>query len=104
LASLDTGALNSWGLTFTYPAQQCNSPGPISFQAATHTDSCNGSGGGGGNNYVEPGEDVVLQVTARNEGTAQVTNVAGTLSTTTPGVTITTRPPSRRCCRASRAT
>jgi subtilisin-like proprotein convertase family protein len=89
LMSLDTGALNGWGLTFTYPPRQCNSPGPIIFQSASHADTCNGPGGGESNGYVEPGEDVVVQVTARNDGTAQVTNVTGTLSTTTPGITIT---------------
>ncbi len=38
---------------------------------------------------IEPGETVVLPVTAHNNGTAPVTGMSAVLSTTTPGVTIT---------------
>ena len=46
-------------------------------------------GTGGGNGAVDPGEDVVLTVALRNDGTLNLTNVSATLSTSTPGVTVT---------------
>lgn len=86
-ANIDTGSLTGWSLTLTYPAQAC---GPsLEYQSSTKNDVCNGSGSGGANTVVEPGEDVSLPITAHNNGTNPTTGVSGTLSTTTPGITIT---------------
>jgi subtilisin-like proprotein convertase family protein len=53
------------------------------------TDTCASGGPGSGNGAVDPGEDVALSVTLRNDGTVNLTGVAATLTTTTPGVTVT---------------
>jgi len=87
LAGGDTGTLNNWTLTLTYPSQACGSS--MAYESNSKTEACNGSGSGGGNNVVEPGEDVVLRITARANGTAGVTGVSATLTTSTPGVTVT---------------
>jgi hypothetical protein len=43
-----------------------------------------------GNGYVDPGEDITVPVTLVNVGMQGATGVSATLSTTTPGVTVTT--------------
>ena len=45
-------------------------------------------GGGDGNGVVDVNECNVLSVTLQNNGTATATGIVGTLSTTTPGVTL----------------
>ncbi|UCF81376.1 MAG: PKD domain-containing protein, partial [Acidobacteriota bacterium] len=45
---------------------------------------------GNANGAVDPGETIDLDVTAQNTGGADAFNVSGTLSTITPGITITT--------------
>jgi subtilisin-like proprotein convertase family protein len=86
-ASVDTGNILDWDLVLTYPPQAC---GPaVEYQSSSKSDSCIGTGTGGGNGVIEPGETVVLPVTAHNSGTAAVTGISGTLTTSTPGVTIT---------------
>ncbi len=55
----------------------------------TIQDSCGSGGGGGNNGIVEPGETVTLPVTAKNDGDVDLTNISGTLSTTTAGITVT---------------
>src|SRR5262249_39785702 len=85
--SLDTGTLTAWSLNFTYPSQQC---GPSSgFESATKVESCIAGGPGNGNGYIDPGEDVVIPVTARANGTSPVTGVSAVLSSSQPGVTVT---------------
>jgi hypothetical protein len=65
-------------------------PGPsLEYQSNTFTEACNGTGSGGGNNYIDPGEDVTLQMTLHNNGTSTATGITGTLSTLTSGVTVT---------------
>lgn len=86
-AGADTGTLNNWTLTLTYPSQACGSS--LAYYSSTKSDACNGTGSGGGNNTVEPGEDVVIPITARANGTSGVTGVSATLTTSTPGVTVT---------------
>lgn len=86
-SSSDTGTLNSWSITFTYPAQSC---GPsLAYQGNTFTDVCYGTGTGGENTYIDPGEDVTIQLALHNNGTSGTTMVTGTLSTSTPGITVT---------------
>jgi subtilisin-like proprotein convertase family protein len=86
-ATGDTGTLNSWSITFTYPAQSC---GPsLEYQTSTFTDTCSGTGSGNNNGVIDAGEDITLQITLHNNGTSGTTGVSATISTTTPGITIT---------------
>ncbi len=86
-ASTDVGTIVGFELQLSYPPQAC---GPaIAYLSSTKTDACNGSGSGGGNGVIEPGETVGLVVTAKDNGTAPVTGVSAVLTTSTPGVTVT---------------
>ena|GEM_PF-3437299 len=51
-------------------------------------DTCSGTGSGG-DGYIDAGESAVLSVSLKNIGHGTATNVTGTLSTSTTGVTIT---------------
>jgi subtilisin-like proprotein convertase family protein len=86
-ASVDTGSITGWELSLTYPAQSCGAA--VEYQSSQRNDTCNGTGSGGGNGVIEPGETVTLPVTAHNNGTMPVSGVSAVLSTATPGVTIT---------------
>jgi subtilisin-like proprotein convertase family protein len=86
-ASGDTGTLNSWSITFTYPAQSCGAS--LEYQSNTFTDSCSGTGSGNNDGYIDPGEDITIQITLHNNGTYGATGVVGTLSSTTAGVSVT---------------
>ena len=59
------------------------------YASSVSAASCSAGGAGGANGTVDPGEDAVLPVTLRNDGTVNLTNVSAILSTTTPGVTVT---------------
>ncbi|OGF67454.1 MAG: hypothetical protein A2Y62_14235 [Candidatus Fischerbacteria bacterium RBG_13_37_8] len=64
-------------------------PGPqASYQSNTFTDDCPAGGPGDGNGIIDPGETVVADITIINDGTGGITNINGTLSTVTPGVTM----------------
>ncbi len=52
-------------------------------------DICSLGGPGHDNGILDPGESIILQVTATNTSIQDATNVSATLTTTTPGVTIT---------------
>ena len=85
----DTGSLDSWSLTLTYPPQSC---GPhLGYHSHSPADDCGSviGGGGGGNGIVEPGEDIDLPVMLRNDGTDPTTGISARLTTSTPGVTVT---------------
>jgi len=60
-----------------------------SYANNTFTDSCPG-GSGDNNGIIEPGETITTDITVSNDGTLNLTNVNGTLSTATPGITIMT--------------
>ena len=60
------------------------------YQGNTMTEACNGSGSGGGNTILEPGEDATIGITMFNNGMANATGVSATLSSSTPGITVTT--------------
>jgi hypothetical protein len=62
----------------------------VRYVSHTFTDTCTTGGPGNGNGILEPGEDAVTTITAVNGGMVGATNVTGTLSTSTPGVTVTT--------------
>jgi hypothetical protein len=61
----------------------------IVYGSSTVTDSCSGTGVGGGDGILDAGEDATLAVTVTNPGSAAATGVTGTLTTTLPGITIT---------------
>ena len=85
--SIDVGTLDSWSLTLAYPAQSC---GPhLSYASHEISETCSGTGTGGGDGIVAAGEDVVLPVTLRNSGTDPTTGITALLASTTPGVTVT---------------
>jgi subtilisin-like proprotein convertase family protein len=86
-ASGDTGTLTEWSITFTYPAQSCGAS--LEHQSSAYADDCSGGGAGDGDTYIDPGEDVALQLTLHNNGTSGTTGVSATISTATPGITVT---------------
>jgi subtilisin-like proprotein convertase family protein len=86
-AGADTGTLDSWSIHLAYPPRVC---GPhLEQQTYTMVDSCAGFGSGGSNGRAEPAENVLLNVTVRNDGSDELTGIAASLTTQTPGVTIT---------------
>ncbi len=85
-AAGDTGTLNSWSLTIIYP-QSCGAD--LKYQSSTFTDTCNGTGSGSNDGIIDAGEDILLQITLHNNGTSDATGVSATISTATPGITIT---------------
>ncbi len=66
------------------------SAGPIlNYNSRTFTDSCSIGGLGDLNGTAEPGEDIGFSVTIRNSGGGSATGVSVTITSATPGVTIT---------------
>ena len=65
-------------------------PGPQAsfFGFSTMNDSCPYGGPGDGNGLVEPGESVTIGVILENDGIVDLTNIAGTLVSSNPWVTI----------------
>ncbi len=64
-------------------------PGPhASYQSDTRTDTCSSGGPGNNNGIIDPGETVSTTITIVNDGSGGLTNISGTLSTATSGVTI----------------
>ncbi|HEX4824206.1 MAG TPA: proprotein convertase P-domain-containing protein [Candidatus Polarisedimenticolaceae bacterium] len=61
----------------------------LAYASSTLTDTCAAGGTGSANGAVDPGEDVALSVALKNDGGVTLTGVTATLSTTTPGVTVT---------------
>lgn len=59
------------------------------FASSSPAAACSVGGPGNSNGAVDPGEDVALPVLLRNDGTVSLTNVSATVSTSTPGVTVT---------------
>jgi subtilisin-like proprotein convertase family protein len=82
----DFGTLDGWALRLTYSGA-CGAS--LVHESTSPSDVCGGSGGGGGNGVVDPGENVVLPVRVRNDGTLAMTGISATLTTGTPGVTVT---------------
>jgi hypothetical protein len=61
----------------------------LKYGSSSVADSCSGGGAFGGDGILDAGEDATLQVTLSNPGAAAATSVQGTISTATPGITIT---------------
>jgi leucyl aminopeptidase len=55
---------------------------------ADGTDVCAAGGLGSGDGVVDPGESVLLPITLQNDGNAGLSDITGTLSTPTAGITI----------------
>lgn len=72
-------AVDALGATGAQP-----SPAFLDHGAAVTTPT-----GGNGDVYIEPGEDGAINVLLSNRGGVTATNISATLTTTTPGVTIT---------------
>ncbi|MEP6600915.1 MAG: dockerin type I domain-containing protein, partial [Nitrospirota bacterium] len=96
----------AYSVTIIDPAHLCNPIGPFNVvvnNGGTTTQNGCLSGtarflfnsttvsvlGGNGNGIIEPNECNILNVAIQNDGCANGVNVSATLSTTTPGVTIT---------------
>lgn len=52
------------------------------------SDICSGTGSGGGNGKIDPGEDITLQITLKNKGSIKAKNVYANLSTNNPNISI----------------
>jgi len=61
----------------------------LSYQSNTFADSCGSGGAGNGDGYIDAGESVTVHPVLMNVG-GMATGVSATLSTTTPGITVTT--------------
>jgi hypothetical protein len=62
----------------------------LQYFSNTITDDCPAGGTGDGDGVVDPGETIDMIITTENVGLSGATGISATLSTTTPGVTITT--------------
>ncbi len=87
-AGIDVGTLNGFELTFEYGSVPCGQPLLRRYEYSV-AESCSGTGSGG-DNVVDPGEDVSIPYRLVNTGAGVATGVSATLSTTTPGVIVTT--------------
>jgi subtilisin-like proprotein convertase family protein len=87
-AASDTGTLDNWTLTLTYPTSQCGPHAAYASQGNV-ADTCTVGGAGHANGTWDPGERVQLKVGIANDGTDALTGITGTLSSTTPGVVMT---------------
>ncbi len=88
-AGIDVGTIDAFELQFEYPSIPCGQP-QLRRSSYSVGEACNGTGAGGGNTIVDPGEDLTIPYQVVNTGAASATNVQAVLSTTTLGVTVTT--------------
>jgi len=86
-ANQDTGSIVNWTLNLTYPSMQCGPHAAYTASSAI-TDTCPAGGAGNGNGTWDPGERVQFRVTVANDGSAALTGVTATLTSSTPGVMI----------------
>ena len=98
----DTQALN--GVTYYYTVMAVGSnidclskmsncvqvtPTPLphaSYLSSTIVDSCPSGGAGNGDGVIDPGETIVTNVTITNDGSSNLTNIVGQLSSSTSGI------------------
>jgi subtilisin-like proprotein convertase family protein len=83
--SADVGSLNNWTLTLTYPAAQCGPHAAYTSESLVR-DTCSAGGAGSANGTWDPGEQVQFKVRVTNDGTAPLTGLTATVTSTTPGV------------------
>ena len=81
------GALTTAEIRFTHPPHAC---GPaIDLASEASVDDCTGSGAGGGDDTIDPGETVDISVQVTNHDPAPATGPRATLTSFTPGVFVT---------------
>jgi hypothetical protein len=68
-------------------SQSCSAE--VSYQSNTFADVCNGTGGGSADGILDAGEDITVHPVLKNTGGLDATGISATLSTATPGVTVT---------------
>ncbi len=73
---------NNWTSPFTITIR--DDAGPVEIVSASYGDEISGDG----DDMIEPGETIGIYVTVKNNGPSTVRNITGTLSTTTPNITI----------------
>jgi len=61
----------------------------IAYLSNTFTDLCSTGGAGSGDTYIDSGEDITVHPTLKNAGSQGATGISATLSTSTPGITVT---------------
>ncbi len=86
-AGIDTGNLTGFEMQMAFPPVPCGQP-VLSKQSHSVTESCSGTGSGG-DGVIDPDEDLSIPVQLVNVGAGAATAVSATLSTLTPGVTVT---------------
>ena len=84
-ASIDSGTIDHWTLSLTYPAASCG-PHAAYRSHATVADTCATGGAGSGNATWDAGEQLNFKVSVNNDGTATLTHVTATVTSSTPGV------------------
>jgi len=57
-----------------------------SYSSSTISDYCASGGSGNANGIIDPGESITTNITISNDGSANLTNIIGTLSCSTSGV------------------
>ncbi len=81
----DVGTLNNWTLTLTYPAAQCGPHAAYTSESLVQ-DTCSVGGAGNADGTWDPGEQLQFLVRVTNDGTAPLTGLTATVTSTTPGV------------------
>jgi subtilisin-like proprotein convertase family protein len=84
----DVGQILNWTLQLTYATPSCG-PHAIFRSQARVADTCVTGGPGQNNTYWDAGENVQVKLNLANDGTTTLTGVTATVSSTTPGVTMT---------------
>jgi uncharacterized repeat protein (TIGR01451 family) len=82
----DTGTLESWTLTLTYPAQSCGPSATYDYHSL-EADVC-ATGAGHLNGYWDTGEQIQFSLTVENDGTDPLTAVTAQVTPLTAGVTV----------------
>lgn len=83
------GGKEGWYLDDIRIARPTPCAGTLAHFDQAVVDTCSASGPGDHDGILDPGEDVDLSVTAENLGLSGVTGVSAEVTTTTPGVTVT---------------
>ena len=83
----EDATLESWGINIHYNYEHCEPHLKLNYFAIG--DQCTGTGNGNNDGIVDAGEDITLSMTVYNDGNADLTNISGTLTTSTQGVNIT---------------
>ncbi len=83
----DVGTIDGWTLSLSFPSAVCGPHASYQSHAAVE-DSCAAGGAGDQDGIWDPGEDVRFRVSLKNDGTATLTGITATLTSTTPGVVL----------------